>query len=71
MTTRPLPQNHCYDQDDHPAHTVRSQVYPFPAREQCPGRYTPRLHGGLSGDPAPGWTPEDPFAGLDEDDRYL
>jgi hypothetical protein len=68
-----LPQIYCSQLTDHDAHYeyhVCGVAGEFLAvryipESHCPGRYTPRLHGGISGDPTPGWTEADPFAGLD------
>lgn len=70
VTTRTLPQAHCPDVADHDAHVgylVRPNGAPGGLglkAVRCPGRYTPRLHRAPEVGPKPGWTPENPFAGI-------
>jgi hypothetical protein len=58
-----LPQKHCRDLDDHPAHDHRGgSLY-------CPGRFTPT---GFTSGVGP-MAPADPFAGIpgtDSDDEW-
>lgn len=53
-----LPQKHCRDEDDHPAHQ-HGQRY-------CPGRHTPR--GFVTNQPLAGH--EHPFAGIPQDEEW-
>lgn len=65
MTTRTLPQNYCQDVTDHLVHTVTFGPNALPLF-RCPGRHTPSLHRMPKVGPKPGWTADDPFAGIDE-----
>lgn len=60
-------QEYCPNIGDHPAHDGMRVQHAGGSRlrmirVRCPGRWTPSLHGGISGEPA---HPSDPFAGLD------
>lgn len=57
-----LPQHHCRNTDDHPAHDHRAgTVY-------CPGRYTPR--GFVTNAPIAHPMDLDPFAGCEPRDTW-
>lgn len=65
MSRTILPQKHCTDTADHPAHD-----YWWPRRadtnrlrKHCPGRHTPSNHRAPHATPA---VPADPFAGIEE-----
>ena len=71
---RTLPQRHCRNLSDHPAHDetgarwdalrgrlIHVRIY------RCPGRYTPSAH--RAPDPSPA-QPSDPFAGIDESTEF-
>lgn len=64
-----LPQKHCSDVTDHPAHphfTFRDKM-PHATMMLCPGRHTPSLHRAPHPSPA---APSDPFAGIDENTEF-
>ena len=61
MTTRTIPQAWCRDQLDHPAHYWPTEA----PTHRCPGRITPSHYRMPAPSPVPGWTKDDPFAGLD------
>lgn len=64
MTKTLLRQAWCLDITDHPTHT-EVDVRGF-AVSRCPGRYTPSRYRAPDPQPRPGWTDDDPFAGLDD-----
>lgn len=65
MTARTLPQRHCRDLTDHPAHNWRPGVSSRWTKHifthHCPGRYTPSNYREPDASPA---QPKDPFAGI-------
>ncbi len=65
MTTRSLPQKHCRDLTDHPAHDHGWNGASW--NHRCPGRHTPSAHRAPHPSPA---VPSDPFAGIDENTEF-
>lgn len=62
---RTIPQKHCRNQSDHPAHTHGlGGQYGY---RYCPGRHTPSRYAAPKPSPA---QPSDPFAGIDESTEY-
>jgi hypothetical protein len=76
MTRTLLRQAWCLDITDHSAHIVyRAGAGVDPHGEyatyctplfRCPGRHTPSRYRAPDPQPEPGWTDDDPFAGLDD-----
>lgn len=64
MSAPSLPQQHCRNITDHPAHNWDGTKGPHQSLVRCPGRHTPANYRAPHAEPS---QPDDPFAGIDED----